>query len=425
MARRRDLEDRRPPIATGDPQAVRAWALLHPNAPGEAADAARKVTSNAAGFLGANARTQAGYTAAYATLDPTVARQFPTPQQWTPQTGAQVRQLGMTPDQQVTTGQQATYQTGELRLRGGSEAETARHNRVTESAANPFGTFMGAGAPSTGGPTPTGAPSGPSPLAGTPATGPTGDAFLKTLPPAIATQVKSYAEGRQAFPSGMALRTPYFQQMLQAVGQYDPSFDATNFNGRNKARGDFTAGASAKQITALNTVVGHLGDLSEKAGALGNTSLPTYNGLKNWVSRELGSSAVTNFDTVKKGVTDELTRVWRGAGGSEADIKSWAENLSSAQSPEQLTGAFSTISGMLGARLDALENQKQQGLGRFGQDIQIVTPKSKATLARLQGTAPATAGAGGQVVVTAPDGSTHPFATQTQADAFKKLAGIP
>ena len=33
-------------------------------------------------------------------------------------------------------------------------------------------------------------------------------------------------------------------------------------------------------------------------------------------------------------------------------------------------------------------------------------------------------GASGQIVVTAPDGSKHPFASQAEADAFKKLAGI-
>lgn len=39
--------------------------------------------------------------------------------------------------------------------------------------------------------------------------------------------------------------------------------------------------------------------------------------------------------------------------------------------------------------------------------------------------APKPSGAGGKFVVTAPDGSTHPFDTQAQADAFKKLAHIP
>lgn len=37
---------------------------------------------------------------------------------------------------------------------------------------------------------------------------------------------------------------------------------------------------------------------------------------------------------------------------------------------------------------------------------------------------PLLSGGGGEIIVTAPDGSRHPFATQAQADAFKKLAGI-
>lgn len=219
----------------------------------------------------------------------------------------------------------------------------------------------------------------------------TGDEFLKTLPPGTASEVKAYAEGRRPFPTGMSYAK--LQPLIQLVGQYDPTFDATNYNGRNKARQDFTAGSSAKQITALNTVIGHLGDLDEKASSLGNGSIQWFNGIKNWVKTQTGSSDVTNFNTVRKGVTDELTRVWRQAGGAESDIKTWAESLNAAQSPEQLQGAFSTIAGMLQSRLDALENQKQQGLGRFGDDLQIITPKSKGIFERLQGTGPAKPGA--------------------------------
>ena len=261
-----------------------------------------------------------------------------------------------------------------------AQAETARHNRETEKAANPFAAMPGAA----------GSPS----ATGEPTKGLTGDDFLKTLPQGLATQVKSYAEGRQQFPSGFALKSPYFQTMLQMVGQYDPEFDATNFNGRNKARQDFTAGASAKQITALNTVIGHLGDLSEKTDALNNGSVPAVNAVKNWLKTQTGSSDVSNFNTVKKGVTDELTRVWRQAGGSEQDIKSWGESLGASQSPEQLMGALKTIGGMLRARLDALENQKQQGLGKFGSDIKVITPKSEAILKALDaGEKPSTVGA--------------------------------
>lgn len=280
---------------------------------------------------------------------------------------AQQKTLGTVPE---TPAQKSERQNREAMLTFTKmrEEEAHRHNLATEQAANPYG--VGTGTSPAGG----GAPA---------VAGPTGDAFLKTLDPGTAEEVKAYAEGRRPFPTGMSQSK--LQPLIKLVGQYDPTFDAANFNARSKARQDFTSGASAKQITALNTVLGHLDDLSEKGGALGNTSLPSYNAIKNWLKTQSGSQDVTNFNTVRKGVTDELTRVWRQAGGSESDIKTWAESLNSAQSPEQLTGAFTTIAGMIGSRLDALQNQKDQGFGQLGKDIQIITPKSRAIMDKLTG----------------------------------------
>jgi hypothetical protein len=227
--------------------------------------------------------------------------------------------------------------------------------------------------------------------------GATGDEFLKTLPTGLQSTVKALAEGRLQ-PSPRQMSTPAGQALLSATMKYDPSFDAVNYGGRAKARTNFEAGDASKQIVALNTVVGHLGDLSGKMDALGNSGTPAYNAVKNWIKTQTGSPDVTNFDTVKKGVTDELTRVWRQAGGSEQDIKSWASGLSAAGSPEQLKGQLATIGGMLESRLSALDAQKNQALGVGGKDIQVITPESRKTLDVLQGrNAPSGAPAAGTV----------------------------
>lgn len=218
--------------------------------------------------------------------------------------------------------------------------------------------------------------------------GPTGDEFLKSLPPGLASSVKGIAEGRlQISPRQMS--TPSGQALLSATMKYDPTFDAINYQSRQKARNNFEAGDASKQIVALNTVVGHLGDLNDKIGALSNSESPMFNAAKNWLKNQTGSADVTNFDTVKKGVTDELTRVWRGSGGSEQDIKSWSQGLSSAMSPEQLKGQMATLGGMIESRLSALDAQKTQALGAGGRDIQVITPESRQKLDALQGrTAP-------------------------------------
>lgn len=285
-----------------------------------------------------------------------------------------------------------------------ADAETARHHRELETAANPLGGVMSGQAP------------------GGPQTGLTGEAYLKTLPPPIASEVKAYAEGRRPFPTGFALKTPYFQMLIQAVGQYDPTFDAVNYNARAKTRADFTSGKSAQTINALNTVTQHLDQLSGATDQLKNTWSPTYNSVANFLSKQSGAKVVTNFETTKKAVTDELTRAWRQAGGTEADIKSWSSVLDAANSPEQLHGAIAEMGHLLEGKLSALENQYQQGMGTTA--VKVVTPEARATLQKLEQRAGGSAAPPKDttVIVVSPSGKQYPVRDQAAAEAFIREA---
>jgi hypothetical protein len=293
------------------------------------------------------------------------------------------------------------------------DAETQRHNRATEAANNPLAA-LGAG---NGGPA-----AGPAPPAGQ-GQGLTGDAFLKTLPPSVANEVKAYAEGRRPFPAGFALKAPYFQSLIQMVGQYDPTFDAVNYNARSKTRNDFTSGKSSQTINALNTVTQHLNRLSDSADALSNSWSPVYNTVANFVSKQSGNKQVTQFETDKKAVVDELTRAWRQAGGSEGDIKSWSSVLDAANSPTQLHGAIAEMGHLLEGKLSALQSQYQQGMGTTDTTgMQVVTPEARSTLSKLE--ARAGGGPAQELSVKAPNGKTYTFKSQADLDAFKKAAGL-
>ncbi len=211
------------------------------------------------------------------------------------------------------------------------------------------------------------------------------DAYLQSLTAPVAAQVKALAEGRMQVPTGAALRSPYWQNLIQAVAKYDPSFDTVNYNARSKTRAAFTSGKEASQVNALNTVIGHLDGLSQAADALQNSDSPLYNSVANRLSKALGRPAVTNFDTIKKAVADEVTKVWRQSGGTESDVRSAQANLDAANSPAQLHGAIATYGDLLESKLGALADQYKQGMG--SDPINLVTPQSRATLTKLEGRA--------------------------------------
>lgn len=295
----------------------------------------------------------------------------------------------VTPDQQAAQGGNTPTQIGiaDMMLKGAqahaanaAAGEHSAHARLfdKQTAAGGFRPDPSA----VGGPavSPAGVPGGV-PL---PTTNEHGDAFLSALSPGDAATVKALAEGRLAFPTGAALRAPYWQSMLTNVATYDPSFEAANYQARSRTRNDFTSGKSAQTINSLNTVLGHMGDLSDSADKLNNSGLPWWNSLANATLNAAGDPRIKEFDANKKAVVDEMTRVYRGTGGSEQDIKTWSDALDNAGSPEQLQGVIGKISELLQSKINALTDQYRQGMGTIGQHQSFITPKAQATLKKLE-----------------------------------------
>lgn len=206
--------------------------------------------------------------------------------------------------------------------------------------------------------------------------------YLKTLPTGTADKVKALVEGRLSLPSRFTKGDLYWQGILDAAVKYDPSFDAVNYNSRSKTRQGFTSGKSSQTINALNTVTQHLDKLSTAVDGLNNTWSPAYNSVANFLSRQSGNDIVTTFETSKKAVVDELTRVWRQTGGTEADIKSWSDVLGAANSPKQLKSAIAEMAGLIEGKLGASESQYQQGMGTSA--VSVITPDARKTLDKLK-----------------------------------------
>jgi hypothetical protein len=265
----------------------------------------------------------------------------------------------------ITPYQQASLDT----TRRGQDMTNQREVAKLKASTNPMGVGEG-GAPG--------------------AAGVNGDAFLQTLQPNTAAQVKALAEGRMQFPSGFALKTPYWQQMLSAVSQYDPNFDQVNFNARSKTRSDFTSGKNAQNIKALNTAIGHLGTLNDQIDNTASGSLTPLNYLENKTAELTGSSGPTQFKQTAGALSSELTQVFRGSGGAEADVKRYLEELNVNGSKEQKKAAVQNIVTLLNSRLSAIGDQYNQGMGTTADPLTLLNPHAQSVLQKVSG-APAAA----------------------------------
>jgi len=216
-----------------------------------------------------------------------------------------------------------------------------------------------------------------------------GAEFLATLDPQIAGQVKAIVEGRAPYPTGMFLKTPFGQKLATLVTQADPSFETGNATTRTKLRSEFSTGgpsSPAYAITAGNTAIGHLGELSDAAEGLNNSSFPTANSVINWGAQALGGGTnVTKFNNILGRFAEEATKFYRGTGGTEADVQRDIANLNAAQSPAQLRTAIAAQAKLMQSKIDALQDRWRTGMGPLVPDFPIVTQHSRESMDRING----------------------------------------
>src|SRR6185312_10336668 len=158
----------------------------------------------------------------------------------------------------------------------------------------------------------------------------TGEDYLNSIgDPAMESMVKAVAEGRMPLPkiyrSGKAGEIGP-TQIAQAVAQYDPTYDQADPTSRIKARNDFTSGKSAVQLRQLNTLLGHIGGLSDAADKLDNTGNTLINSAENAIGSTYNTK-VSNFDAAARPAAEEFAALLKGGVPSVEEIKAAHEML--------------------------------------------------------------------------------------------------
>lgn len=237
---------------------------------------------------------------------------------------------------------------------------------------------------------------------------------LKGVNPGLADMVRGLVEGKKPYPSAIAQRQPYWEAVLRLAGQYEPGWDANLYKQRSETIKDFTSGQSARNVTALNTVTGHLDTLSKRSKELENLGWRPGNAIGNWVRNSLGDPRVKRFELARNAVADELERVFRGSGGSVEGIKNWKETVNSADSPEQLSSVIKDAISLMASRIEALRDQRIKGMGR-ADEYTFLTAKSRQILKNLGADPDSFDPPGGEQAAPVPGGKPIPKQVMDQA----------
>lgn len=200
--------------------------------------------------------------------------------------------------------------------------------------------------------------------------------------PAVGNLIAKIAN-YQIDPTKLAsLKNNERERLIGLASQFDPSYDSSQFPVKQKIREDFTSGKSSQNIRSLNTAVSHLAALADAGGALDNTNFTPYNQIKNTISQTTGKPQVTRFNDSLNAVAGEMATVFKGTSGTDEEIKSWKDQMGSAQSPAQIQAGINQMIELMSGRLQALESQYQTGMGKPA-NFSFLNPNSQAILQKF------------------------------------------
>lgn len=213
----------------------------------------------------------------------------------------------------------------------------------------------------------------------------TGADYLASLPKPQANTVQMMVEGKIPPPSSFALSKPYWQNMIAAAKNYDPTFDATNWAGRVAGVKDFSAGKSSEMVRSANQTLHHVGALIDSMDNLGNKDYPLWNRAGNAIQEATGSGAQGAFRTNAHAVAEELAKVFKGANLSDAEIHAWEQNLHENMSPEQQRTQVKKLNELLTGSLHALEEKRTNSMGTIAAEKAgpLLKEEAQQVLARM------------------------------------------
>lgn len=223
---------------------------------------------------------------------------------------------------------------------------------------------------------------------------PRNEQYLQTLPPTMQPFVKAYAEGRMPVPTQAAMRNPAVMQILEATHNYDPSFDASNYQARVQLRKTLTGGKDFDNIIApANKFLNHAASLTDATDALGlGDSTVARNGgnqAKLFSMDRFGTpderANLTSWNTKKEAVKEEFTKFMGGSGRlTDAGRKANAD-LDSAVTPSQIAGALGAMTELMHGQLDPYVEQAKTVLGNTNaMPDDLLNANSRQALAKVQ-----------------------------------------
>lgn len=164
----------------------------------------------------------------------------------------------------------------------------------------------------------------------------------------VAQKLKDY---RQDPPSGFMLKNSPLLKAAYTEALKDPDYNEAKAKTVAAGRKELQQGKSGQTLRSLMTARDHLGYLEFLSKDLPNgANIQAFNRSAASISAQFGHPEVTTFEAAKQIVGPEIIKAIVGAQGGQAEREEAKKLFDNAETPEQMTGAFTAVRDLLGAQ---------------------------------------------------------------------------
>jgi hypothetical protein len=239
---------------------------------------------------------------------------------------------------------------------------------------------------------------------------------ITNVPLAIRNQVKAVLDYRSPMPP-QSRNNAVNNAVRQWVNTIDSTYDETTFPQRNKVLSEYVKSAGDGQIGAINTALGHLGELYTAAQALNQNNLPLLHSIASKVGAAFGGDAATTYTAILHRVGPEMTSAYVKGGGGEGERGANEADFALSKGQQQILSNISESAMLLNSKLASARNnwnntfKPTKDSDQF--DNRFITPDAQATLQSLSANAPTNRArtsappAGATMKVPGSDGKMH------------------
>ena len=179
-------------------------------------------------------------------------------------------------------------------------------------------------------------------------------------------------------------------QLYKDAIQYDPNFNTESLVARQQLVKEYvdktTPSSMGARIQSLNQLSLHMKELTDSAVILNNHDNilgQTGSAIANSAESHYNDPRLGNFNTVKSACADEVSKLFRAGVISDAEKKSWDDNLKSSATPAALVGtpdkpgAIMTMARLVRDSADTINDKWNT---QFNQNVDWMTPRSRDAL---------------------------------------------